>query len=95
MVIKQSIKHITKPIKNSALRDATAHSQTVSSNLKKLIYILALLIVPINVNAQIDSLKSRLSFDADCNYMSSRKCLILIFYFPSYEYDSSKSLEEI
>lgn len=32
MVIKQSIKHITKPINNSALRDATAHSQTVGGN---------------------------------------------------------------
>jgi len=36
--------------------------------LKKLIYILVLFIFPININAQIDSLKSRLSFNADFRF---------------------------
>ena len=40
----------------------------VGSNLKKLLYILALLIVPVNINAQIDSLISRLSFEADFRF---------------------------
>ena len=36
--------------------------------MKKLIYILVLFIFPININAQIDSLKSRLSFNADFRF---------------------------
>ena len=35
MVIKQSIKHITKPVNNNGLRDATAHSQTVVRHKKE------------------------------------------------------------
>jgi hypothetical protein len=40
----------------------------VGSNLKKLLLILALFLAPLAITAQIDSLKSRLSFDADFRF---------------------------
>ena len=48
--------------------DLQIKHQHVDSNLKKLIFILTFFIVPITISAQIDSLKSRLKFDADFRF---------------------------